>query len=60
MGKGIATETAIESLKYGLNTMELKEIGGAAAIDHIALNTILQKVGLRLVELFDFEEEPHN
>ena len=59
-GKGIATETAIESLKYGFNTMGLEEIGGAAAIEHIASNTILQKVGLRFVELFDFEGEPHN
>jgi len=54
-GKGIATETALESLKYGFEKLNLKEICGAAAIAHQASNHILQKIGLRFVETFEFE-----
>lgn len=56
-GKGIATETAIESLKYGFEKMNLKEIGAAAVVDHIASNNVITKVGLKLVETFEFEGE---
>jgi len=59
-GKGIATETAIEALKYGFEKLNLKEISGAADINHIASNKILQKVGLKFIETFDFEETPHH
>ncbi|WP_103070386.1 GNAT family N-acetyltransferase [Aquimarina sediminis] len=59
-GKGIATETAIESLTYGFNTLNLKEICAAADIKHLASNKVLKKVGLNFIETFDFEEEPHN
>ncbi|MFK8057983.1 MAG: GNAT family N-acetyltransferase [Saprospiraceae bacterium] len=59
-GQGIATETSLESLKYGFETLKLKEIGAAADVNHAASNRVLQKVGLRLVETFDLEGEPHN
>lgn len=59
-GNGIATETAIESLKYGFEKLDLKEICAAADINHRASNKILQRVGLRFIETFDFEGVPHN
>ena len=59
-GKGIATETAIESLKYGFNNLNLKEIGAAADVDHVASNKILRKIGLTLTEKFDYEGISHN
>ncbi|MCW5518764.1 GNAT family N-acetyltransferase [Aureitalea sp. L0-47] len=59
-GKGIATETAIASLQYGFDKLELDEISGAADVDNIASNKILQKVGLRYVETFEFEGIPHH
>ncbi|MBW1295059.1 GNAT family N-acetyltransferase [Aquimarina litoralis] len=59
-GKGIATETAIASLKYGFETLKLEEINAAAEIDHIASNTILKKVGLQFVETFEYDQVPHN
>lgn len=59
-GKGIATETAIESLKYGFEKLDLKEIGAAADIDHLASNKILKKVGLQCIETFEFENVLHN
>lgn len=59
-GKGIATETAIESLKYGFEILNLKEIGAAADVHHTASNKVLKKAGLKFIEIFDFEGDPHN
>jgi len=52
-GKGIATEAAIESLKYGFETLNLNEICAAAAIDNVASNKILRKIGLGFIETFE-------
>ncbi len=59
-GYGIATETAIESLKYGFENLGLKEIGAAANRNHLVSNKILKKVGLKFIETFDFEGVSHN
>lgn len=59
-GKGIATETAIESIRYGFTKMNLKEIGAAANIHHVASNKILKKVGLKFIDTFEYDGEPHN
>ncbi len=59
-GQGIATETALLSLDYGFQTLNLQEIGGVAAIDNIASNTVLQKVGLQYKETFDYQGDPHH
>ena len=59
-GKGIATETAIESLKYGFEKLDLKEIGAAADINHLTSNKILKKIGLKLIDGFDYEGVAHN
>ena len=59
-GRGIATETAIESLKYGFQVMGLKEIYAGAHIDNIASNKILKKVGLKFLEVFEYDGAPHN
>lgn len=59
-GRGIATETSIESLKYGFQTMNLNEIYAGAHIDNIASNKVLQKVGLTYMETFEYDDAPHN
>ncbi len=59
-GNGIATETAIESLKYGFEKLDLKEIGAAADVNHLVSNKILTKIGLKFIETFDFEGVLHN
>ena len=59
-GNGIATETAIESLKYGFEELDLKEIGAAADINHLVSNNILKKIGLKFIDRFDYEGVPHN
>ena len=59
-GKGIATEASIESLKYGFDELNLQKIGAGADINNLASNRILQKVGFKLIDKFDFEDDPHN
>lgn len=49
-GKGIATETAFESVRYGFHQLNLDEIGGGAETEHGASNHILQKIGLEFVK----------
>ncbi|MDC1259519.1 GNAT family N-acetyltransferase [Flavobacteriaceae bacterium] len=50
-GKGIATESAIQSLKYGFEKLDLKEICAAADVDHLVSNKILKKIGLKFIEI---------
>lgn len=59
-GQGIATEAALESLNYGFGTMGLKEIYAGAHIDNVASNKVLQKVGLKFIETFEFDGDPHH
>jgi len=53
-GKGIATESAVASLKYGFEKMALLEICGAADIENIPSNKILMKIGLEKGNQFEF------
>lgn len=59
-GRGIATETALEALNYGFQKMGLKEIYAGAHIDNIGSNKVLQKVGLKFLETFEYDSAPHN
>lgn len=59
-GKGIATETAIASIKYGFEKLNLTEICAAAHIDNNASNKILQKLGLKFMETFEYDGEMLN
>ncbi|OED43426.1 GNAT family N-acetyltransferase [Flavobacteriaceae bacterium (ex Bugula neritina AB1)] len=59
-GKGIATETAIESLTYGFTKLDLEEICAAADVNNLGSNKVLKKAGLKYIETFDFEGDPHN
>ena len=59
-GKGIATETAKASIKYGFEVLKLDEICGGAEIDNIASNKILSNVGLKFIEVFEYDSMPHN
>ncbi len=59
-GQGFATETAMASLEYGFNTLNLKEVCAAADINNNASNIILQKIGLQFKETFYYDNELHN
>ena len=52
-GKGYATEAAMASLNYGFNDLKLREICAAAAINHVASNSILKKVGMQASGTFN-------
>lgn len=55
-GKGYATESSIATLQYGFETMNYDTIYGAADIENIGSNKVLQKIGLQFVNEFLFEE----
>ncbi|REG84628.1 GNAT family N-acetyltransferase [Winogradskyella sediminis] len=55
-GQGYATEAAIASLNYGFKDLQLKHIGAAADINHIASNTILKNIGMQPSGTFKFED----
>jgi ribosomal-protein-alanine N-acetyltransferase len=59
-GNGIATETAIASLDYGFNTLNLDKICAAADEGNIASNTVLKKIGLKPSGTFIYEGEIEN
>jgi ribosomal-protein-alanine N-acetyltransferase len=59
-GKGIASESAIECLSYGFEKMNLNEIGAAADVHHVASNRILSKIGMNLIEVFEYDGDPTN
>ena len=59
-GKGIASETALECLRFGFDQMNLDAICGAAEVRHKVSNHILQKIGLSFTEQFEFEGIPVN
>ena len=58
-GQGLASETASMSIKYGFEVLKLPKICGGAHIDNAASNHILQKIGLKYIEDFIFEDMPH-
>lgn len=54
-GKGYATESAIASLEYGFDIMNLGAIYAMADMNNLASRRVLEKCGLRHVNVFDDE-----
>ncbi len=50
--KGYGYESAVACLNYGFNTMNYTTIYGAAEVDNIGSNKILQNIGLQFVNEF--------
>lgn len=59
-GKGYATESALAALNFGFNKMNLETIVGAAEVDNIASNKVLQTIGLRFINEFTYQNTPCN
>jgi ribosomal-protein-alanine N-acetyltransferase len=55
-GKGYATESSFATLDYGFKELNLELIVGAAEIENVASNKILQKIGLKYINDFSFED----
>ncbi len=58
-GQGYATEAARASLNYGFTHLRLKEIFAMADTRNQASRKILEKVGFRCLDTFDYEGVPH-
>lgn len=59
-GKGYATESSLVAVDYGFKVLDISTIYGAAHIDNIASNKVLQKAGLEFVNCFEYEGQMHN
>lgn len=54
-GKGYATESSLAVLDFGFKELDIKTICGAADIENVASNKVLQKIGLKYINDFPFE-----
>jgi len=59
-GKGIATETAIGSLKYGFENLKTDRIIAIADCNNEGSNKILKKIGMKFIEKFLYHGVEHN
>jgi RimJ/RimL family protein N-acetyltransferase len=59
-GHGIATESAFASLDYAFDKLNANEVYAIADCENQGSNKILRKVGLKFVEIFEFEGIKHN
>jgi|MGYP000735870297 [ribosomal protein S5]-alanine N-acetyltransferase len=59
-GQGIATETALASLKFAFDKLKTDEVYAIADCTNNGSNKILQKVGLQFIETFDHNGIKHN
>ena len=53
-GKGLATEGARASLRYGFEQLRLERIVAAALVDNQASRRVLEKIGMRYEQDFQF------
>lgn len=54
-GKGIATEASIEIIKYGFENLDIERIIGIAMPENIASCKVLEKVGLKLYKIAEYD-----
>ncbi|MEO5943589.1 MAG: GNAT family N-acetyltransferase [Ferruginibacter sp.] len=59
-GQGIATETALASLEYAFNILNVNEVFARADCENTGSNRVLKKTGLKFIEIFDHEGVRHN
>ena len=55
--KGFATETAQKCLDFGFNKLGLEKIIGRAMKENVGSIKVLEKIGMRFKENFDFDGE---
>lgn len=58
-GRGIATESAMASVAYGFNALQLQTIYACADIQNQASQNVLTKLGFNKTGSFYYESEPH-
>ncbi len=56
-GKGYATESSLATLDFGFKKLNIETMCGAAEIENMASNKVLQKIGLHYLEQFPCDGE---
>lgn len=56
--KGYASEAARAALRYGIDVLGLKDIYAMTAIDNAGSRHILESLGFRFVEIFNYDGQP--
>jgi [ribosomal protein S5]-alanine N-acetyltransferase len=56
-GKGYASETMMPSLRYGFETLKIKELYGMVQVGNKASRRIIEKSGLKFIENFDYKSD---
>ncbi|MEI6408142.1 MAG: GNAT family N-acetyltransferase [Bacteroidota bacterium] len=59
-GRGFATESTKASLVYGFHEMGLENIYATTEIGHLASRHVLEKSGLKLIEIYESEGMQYN
>ncbi len=59
-GYGYATESARAVLDFGFEQLKLKEMYGFVHIENTSSIKILQKIGLKFIEEFEYKGIPHH
>lgn len=59
-GKGYATESARASISYAFNQLNADEVYAIADIDNLASVKILEKLGLKRINIFEYDGKPHH
>lgn len=59
-GKGYASESSFATLDFGFKELKIETMCGAAEVENIASNKVLQKIGLEFIEDFMYEGEKIN
>lgn len=58
-GKGFATEVGKASIKYGFEELKLEVIYAIAAIENQASKSVLEKIGFKVIAIFNYQNLPH-
>jgi ribosomal-protein-alanine N-acetyltransferase len=58
-GKGYATEAAIACRDYGFNMLLQDKLYAITDVNNLNSRKVLEKVGFKCLETFDYEGEPH-
>ena len=58
--KGYATESSLAILDFGFKKLNIKTICGAAEVENLASNKILQKIGLHFINEFFYDNKLTN
>ena len=59
-GRGIATEASRGIIKYGFKNLNIKRIIGIAMPENIASCRVLEKVGLKLYQIAEYDGDGHD